>query len=136
MEILNAENSAHLLTAAILAILFLQSGLDKVFDWKGNLGWLQGHFAESPLAKVVPLLLLTVTVVEVSAGAVSAVGAVLLLIDPMQTDIALRGAQLSAVAIVMLFFGQRLAKDYAGAATLVPYFILSVAAILLFGKGF
>jgi hypothetical protein len=33
---------------------------------------------------------------------------------------------------VMLFFGQRMAKDYAGAAALVPYFILSIGAILLF----
>jgi hypothetical protein len=31
----------------------------------------------------------------------------------------------------MLFFGQRLAKDYAGAATLVGYFVLSVGAVLL-----
>ena len=31
----------------------------------------------------------------------------------------------------MLFFGQRLAKDYAGAATLVPYFILAVLGIWL-----
>jgi hypothetical protein len=28
-----------------------------------------------------------------------------------------------------LFFGQRLAKDYPGAATLVPYFLLSLVAI-------
>ena len=27
----------RLLVTAFLAILFLQSGLDKVFDWKGNL---------------------------------------------------------------------------------------------------
>jgi hypothetical protein len=31
----------------------------------------------------------------------------------------------------MLFFGQRIAKDYAGAATLVPYFTLSVGAVML-----
>jgi hypothetical protein len=31
----------------------------------------------------------------------------------------------------MLFFGQRQAKDYAGAASLAPYFIVSVGAIVL-----
>jgi hypothetical protein len=41
---------------------------------------------------------------------------------------AIAGAQLAALNIVMLFFGQRLAKDYAGAASLVPYFILSAGA--------
>ena len=40
-------------------------------------------------------------------------------------------AQLAALNIVMLFFGQRLAKDYAGAASLAPYFIVSVGAIVL-----
>jgi hypothetical protein len=33
-----------------LAILFLQSGIDKVVDRRGNLEWLNGHFAKSPLA--------------------------------------------------------------------------------------
>ena len=41
------------------------------------------------------------------------------------------GAVLAAVSIVALFFGQRMAKDYAGAATLVPYFLLTLAAIYL-----
>jgi diacylglycerol kinase len=30
----------------------------------------------------------------------------------------------------MLFFGQRVAKDYAGAASLVPYFILVVIHLI------
>ena len=41
---------------SFLAILFLQSGLDKVFDWKGNLEWLKGHFAKSILAGMIPIL--------------------------------------------------------------------------------
>ena len=46
---------------SFLAILFLQSGLDKVFDWKGNLEWLKSHFAKSILGKVVPILLGIIT---------------------------------------------------------------------------
>jgi hypothetical protein len=38
---------------------------------------------------------------------------------------------LGAASITALFFGQRLAKDYAGAAVLVPYFILMLALMLL-----
>jgi hypothetical protein len=34
----------------------------------------------------------------------------------------------------MLFFGQRVAKDYVGAAVLVPYFILCVGAVLLMAQ--
>jgi hypothetical protein len=48
--------------------------------------------------------------------------------------LALLGAELAALNIVMLFFGQRVAKDYAGAAALVPYFIVCVGAIVLLGR--
>lgn len=129
-KLLEAEFSAQLLIAIILAILFLQSGIDKIIDWKGNLAWLVGHFENSPLKNMVPLLLGTITIVELAAGFVSAAGALALLFSK-NTGIALIGAQLSALSIVMLFFGQRIAKDYAGAATLVPYFILSIVGILV-----
>ena len=61
-----------------------------------------------------------------------AIGAVLLATGKPAT-VATWGAQLAALNIVMLFFGQRMAKDYAGAASLVPYFIACVGAIVLFG---
>jgi len=37
---------------------------------------------------------------------------------------------LLAVTILILFFGQRVAKDYLGAADLVPYFILIMLGIM------
>jgi hypothetical protein len=117
----------------ILAILFLQSGLDKVVDFKGNLAWLQGHFAKSPLAGQVTPMLAVITLTETAAGALAAVGAVMLVVGGL-TTIGLYACQLCALNTVMLFFGQRLAKDYAGAASLVPYFILSAGAILLMGR--
>ena len=124
--------SAQLLTAALLAILFLQSGIDKVVDFRGTLQWLTGHFAKSPLRSMVTPMLGTILVTECAAGAICAVGAAQIAISG-DAGAALRGAQLAALNIVMLFFGQRLAKDYAGAAALVPYFILSVGAIVLLG---
>lgn len=60
---------------AILAVLFIQSGFDKVFDWKGNLGWLKGHFAKTIFKNSVPLLLGLVTILEVASGLASAGGA-------------------------------------------------------------
>ena len=51
------------------------------------------------------------------------------------STIALYGAIVSAVAITGLFFGQRIAKDYAGAAVLVPYFLLALVAIYLLAQG-
>ncbi|QRK08685.1 DoxX family protein [Archangium violaceum] len=119
----------QVLCALFLAITFLQSGLDKVIDWKGNLGWLTGHFAKSPLRGVVPLLLATLTVLELAAGAVSAAGLVFLVLSGA-TRVAMWGAALSGLSFVALFFGQRMAKDYAGAGGLVPYFLVSLVALL------
>lgn len=118
----------QLLVSAFLAILFLQSGIDKIVDRQGNLQWLSGHFSKSPLAGVVPLLLMVLTLIELAAGLLSGIGAAALLITHNPT-IAFYGAVVSAVAILCLFFGQRMAKEYAGAAVLVSYFLLALVAI-------
>jgi hypothetical protein len=118
--------------AAFLAILFLQSGIDKIVDRKGNVEWLTGHFAKSPLASWVLPMLGIITVVEVAAGACSALGALALILTGSRTLAAL-GTLLAVTALLMLFFGQRMAKDYAGAAGLVPYFILASCGLGLMG---
>jgi hypothetical protein len=123
----------QIFASAFLAILFLQSGIDKIVDRRGNLEWLSGHFAKSPLARVVPALLIVITILEVAAGALSAVGCLLIILLKDST-IALYGSILSATAIIALFFGQRIAKDYAGAAVLVPYFLFTLVAIYLFAQ--
>ncbi|SRR6266550_4252720 len=132
----NMTEATYLLqifASAFLAILFLQSGIDKVVDRRGNLDWLKGHFAKSSLAGVVPALVTVITILEVTAGALSAIGCVVIIFWRAST-VAFYGAVVSAVAIVSLFFGQRMAKDYAGAAVLVPYFLLTLAAIYLLAQ--
>ena len=123
----------QIFTAAFLAILFLQSGVDKIVDRSGNLEWLTGHFSKSPFAKVVPALLTGITILELAAGVLSAIGCVLLIVL-RDSAVAFYGAVISAVAIIALFFGQRVAKDYAGAAVLVPYFLLSLVGIYLLAQ--
>ncbi len=113
-----------------LAILFLQSGMDKVMDWRGNLGFLQPHFAKSPLAGVVPAMLLVLTILEVSAGLVNGVGFLELLVLG-RPQIAFWGAALSALSLTAVFFGQRMAKEYTGAAVIVPYFLLALVGLWL-----
>jgi diacylglycerol kinase len=123
----------QIFTAAFLAILFLQSGVDKVVDRRGNLEWLKGHFAKSPLAGVVPALVSAITILELATGVLSGVGC-LAIIVLRDSTLAFYGAVISAVSIIVLFFGQRMAKDYAGAAVLVPYFLLTLIAIYLLTK--
>src|SRR5438105_6992926 len=120
-------------TSAFFAILFLQSGLDKVLDRRGNLDWLTGHFAKSPLAGMVGLLLVIITILEIAAGVLSALGCLGILFWHDST-VAFYGALISGLALLALFLGQRLAKDYAGAGVLVPYFLVVIAAIIWLGQ--
>lgn len=53
---------------AFFAIAFLQSAADKVVDSKGNLEYLTGHFASSPLCGLVQPMFWAITVLEAVAG--------------------------------------------------------------------
>ena len=79
---------------------------------------------------MVGLMVTVITILELAAGTLSAVGCGLILIKRDST-LAFYGAVISAVSLLALFFGQRMAKDYAGAAVLVPYFLLALVAIFL-----
>jgi hypothetical protein len=123
----------QILVSAFLAVLFLQSGIDKVVDRNGNRAYLDEHFARSPLASTVGPMFLFITILEVSAGALSGVGCILLLLTH-DSMVAFLGAVVACINIIALFLGQRVAKDYAGAAALVPYFLLTLAAIYLLAE--
>lgn len=137
MPYLHSPESAfyimQILVSAFLAVLFLQSGLDKVVDRRGNRAYLEQHFAKSPLAGTVGPMFAVVTILEVSAGALSGVGCALLLLTHDST-VAFLGAIVGGINLTALFFGQRVAKDYAGAAALVPYFLLALTAIYLLAE--
>ena len=122
--------STEILILLFLIVTFLQSGFDKVIDWKGNLSFIKNHFKNSPLKNSVPLLLGVILVLEIVAGVLMSVG-VFQLINSGTTKIALLGVELSAITLIFLLIGQRLAKDYAGAMTLGVYFIIAVFGVFL-----
>ncbi len=124
------RNIPALLAALLVAILFIQSGLDKVFDWRGNLDWLTGHFSKTFLRGTVAPMLATITVMELATGILSVVGIVYFLFVN-STVLIFYASVLGAASIAALFFGQRVAKDYAGAAVLIPYFILLIILMYL-----
>jgi uncharacterized membrane protein YphA (DoxX/SURF4 family) len=124
------RNLPALLAALLVAILFIQSGLDKVFDWKGNLEWLTGHFSKTFLAGMVPMMVATITVMELATGFLTAAGVVYFLVSGSMVLI-FWASVIGAASIIALFFGQRIAKDYPGAAVLIPYFIVLLILISL-----
>ena len=119
-----------LLILIFTAITFLQSGLDKVFDWNGNIGWLKGHFEATFMGKMVPLLVGIILVLEVVTGLL-AIAAIFSLVFFENDNLALWALTLGALTLLMLLFGQRIAKDYPGAFTITGYFMVVVFGIFL-----
>jgi hypothetical protein len=119
-----------LAASGFLAVTLLQSGLDKLIDRRGNLEYLGDHFKASPLRSGVGPMFVAVTILEIVAGALCAAGIVLALIGG-GSQLMAWGLELSAIDLLCLLFGQRLSKDYGGAAVLTGYF-----AIVLLGLAF
>ncbi len=120
----------EILLLLFLIITFLQSGIDKVFDWNGNLIWLKQHFADTPLKDLVPVLLGVILLAEMASGTLCAIGIYQLLMMG-EKSLALYGAILSCTTLLMLLFGQRMAKDYDGAKTIAVYFIPAIFLVFL-----
>lgn len=124
------KHTAELLLLLFLVITFIQSSLDKVLDWNGNLSWLKGHFSKTPFRNLVPLLLGSVMITELLAGILCGIGFFMLCANG-DTTIAQWGAIVACLALLMLFLGQRLAKDYDGARTIAIYFVPAVLLVFL-----
>ncbi len=129
---LEAKLFLQVICSLFLAILFIQSGFNKVFRWDENSAWLVDHFKGSYLEKGVTPLFVIITIFEVAAGVFSAIGVVTLLLKG-DVKFAYIGAVLATMNITMLFFGQRVVKDYVGAANLVAYFILCIITTYILG---
>ena len=117
------------LIGIFISIALLQSGIDKVLDRKENLSWLSDHFSDTILNKNVPLLLLIVTIIELLSGFLLFLGALYNIIISNR-DLLILGFLTSSINFIFLFFGQRVAKDYDGAAVIVNYFILNMIGFL------
>ena len=127
------SNITEIILLAFLAITFLQSGLDKIFDWKGNVNWLKGHFSKTFMANIVPLNLGIVLILEVLAGILCVAG-IYELITQSQKTTGLYGAVVSSLVLLMLLFGQRVAKDYDGARTIAIYFVPAIFTVFLLSR--
>ena len=123
---------ARFAVVAFFAITFLQSGLNKVFDSEGNLGFLKEHFKGAPiLANNATALFWSLTLLELLAGIFCGLGIVTFSFVS-GGFFARWGLRFSLLALLALLFGQRLAQDYAGAATVAAYFAIALLGMLAF----
>ena len=122
------NNPASFFILLLIAITYLQSGYDKLFYWKDNVNWLNGHFSKTFLKNMIPLALAKILILELITGILAIAGMVQLLYNGERVY-GFYAAVMSCIVLALLLFGQRLAKDYDGARTIVIYYIPSVLAV-------
>ena len=122
---------AFLLILCFFAVVFIQSGLDKVFDKKGNLDYLYSLLGPFFSRVLIRFAFYIVTVLELSSGLFCLAG----LVDHFMAGssfLGLIGLVVGSLALLVLLIGQRVSKNYEGAKTLAIYFLLAIAGIVLF----
>jgi uncharacterized membrane protein YphA (DoxX/SURF4 family) len=119
-----------LLILSFFSIVFIQSGLDKVFDHKGNLSFLRNLLGKFFNQSLITLAFISVTVLELFSGFLCLAGVFYTLFYDSSL-IGLVGLIVGSVALLVLLFGQRVSKNYEGAKTITIYFILSIIGVLL-----
>jgi uncharacterized membrane protein YphA (DoxX/SURF4 family) len=119
-----------LLILSFFSIVFIQSGLDKVFDHKGNLSFLRDLLGKFFNQSLITLSFISVTVLELFSGFLCLAGVFYTLFYDSSL-IGLAGLIVGSVALLVLLFGQRVSKNYEGAKTITIYFILSIIGVLL-----
>lgn len=130
---LQPDAVARFLATAFFAIVFLQSALDKLIDRQGNLAYLGDHFKSSPMPPgAVPILFWMLTSIELTAGTLCALGLLLGDFAAKGFGVAAYGVMTSGIALLCLLLGQRLAKDYAGAAVVAAYFAVALIGLRSF----
>jgi hypothetical protein len=122
------NNVASILILVFFGITYLQSSYEKLFYWEDNVNWLKEHFAKTRLKNHVKLALANLVVMELISTVLCFVGCIELMVSNGRL-FGFYGAVFSAITLLMMLFGQRLAKDYDGARTIVIYFIPAVMAV-------
>ncbi|MEZ4838188.1 DoxX family protein [Flavobacterium sp.] len=122
------NNPASFLILLLLTVTFLQSGYDKLFYWQDNLTWLKAHFSKTVLKNFIPQSLVFIVLLELITVVLAIAGMVQLLYNGNR-EFGFYAAVMSCITLLFLLFGQRLAKDYDGARTIVIYFIPAVLAV-------
>jgi len=124
------EKIAFLFVLTFFLIVFIQSGLDKVYDYKGNLSFLNTLLGGAFSSSLITLALVSVTILELTSGLLCLLG----ILDVVYNDSKLTGLIgliVGSFALLVLLFGQRVSKNYDGAKTIAVYFILAVIGLSL-----
>ena len=133
MSILNFNNieTAQILVSIFFSIVFFQSGIDKINDRVGNLKFFNQHFKDTFFQNYISISLNLLAFLEITSAFLCCLGIFYKLLYHDSIFI-FYGLFMCAIVLLSLLLGQRLAKDYAGAADITIYFILCIVTILSF----
>ena len=133
MKILNfnAIEIVQILSSIFFAIVFFQSGIDKIIDRKGNLIFFENHFKKTLFYKIHSHALTTLMFSELIAASLCAYGCIYSIVYK-NTGFVFYGLLVTSFVLLALLLGQRIAKDYVGAADITIYFILCIITIMSF----
>ncbi len=113
------------------AIVFLQSGLDKLLNWKGNLDFTNQILGETFSKYSIKLALFIVLLLETIGGLFSAIAVFFNLFYDSCLVYAQIGLVLCISALLVLLIGQRMSQNYEGAKTIAIYFVVSIIGLMM-----
>ena len=116
-----------------IGIIMTQSGLDKIFNWEGELDFMTEKFSKTIIANFSTFGLIQVTILETLSGLLSLLGSIMVLFYDDESH-GIVGLILAAVSFCVLMAGQRISKDYEGSAVLVPYFLLTMIGLFMYSN--
>ena len=133
MSISNFNNIeiAQILVSIFFSIVFFQSSIDKINDREGNLKFFNHHFKGTFFQNYTAISLNLLTLLEIISAFLCFSG-VLYKLSYHDSIFIYYGLLMSAIVLLSLLLGQRIAKDYVGAADITIYFILCIVTILSF----
>ena len=120
------NNTASVLV--FLTITFIMSAHDKLFHWNDNMAWMKPHFEKTILKNFVPQAVGVLVFFELIAGISCVVGIIELYINGGRM-FGFYGAVFSCISLLMMLFGQRVAKDFDGARTIAIYFVVAILGV-------
>tara|TARA_B100000886_G_C20421726_1_gene491918 strand:+ start:2213 stop:2761 length:549 start_codon:yes stop_codon:yes gene_type:complete len=115
--------------AVFFIIVFIQSGLDKIFCRKENIDFFKEHFKSTLLKNYTSISLTIITFLETLSGVVLVYGLYFAFVKKTTLWI-FYGLVLCILNLIVLLFGQRLSKDYVGSVDIGVYFILAILGIM------
>jgi len=133
MSIFNFNNIeiVQILVSIFFSIVFFQSSFDKINDREGNLIFFNQHFKGTIFQNYTSISLTLLSLLEIFSAFLCFLGIFYKFLY-FNSIFIYYGLLMSAIVLLSLLLGQRIAKDYVGAADIAIYFTLCIITILSF----